>query len=181
MVGLLILSLLSIVGTYVWGSGQLEAKSAVVADKKATQDVTQEAIVKLQNNVVNDEDIQSIEELLDRLLPTTKEQDKLVADIIYTSTAEAGISFTKVSTFSFSGSGEPDDLSGTLASTGNPGVNEYPFNLSIESITYDTLLELLAQIETNGRIVQIDSIQITPNRLDSTVTVNLSMKAYLKP
>ena len=181
MAVVLALSLLSIVGSYVWGKSQLEEKSTTLANKKAALDVSQEAIVKLQNGKVDDANIQSLEALLDRLLPTTKEQDKLIADIIYTSTAEAGIPFIKVTNFSFSGGEEPNDLSGTIVSTGNPGVNEYPFNMSITEISYGTLLGLLRQIETNGRIIQIDSIQIVPKSTSQNVDINLSMKAYVKP
>lgn len=181
LIGLIILSFGAVAGVYVWGNGQLEEQSNELANLKSTRDVSQESIIKLQKAKTDSKDVESVVALLDRLLPQQKEQDKLIADIIYTATAEAGISFTNIASFSFDGGSDPDALSGTTASKDNPGVFEYPFNLSINDISYATLLDLLREIETNGRIIQVDNIGITPNELNSNVNVQLSMKAYVKP
>lgn len=182
MIGALILSVGSIFGSYYLGTTQLEAKSQEVGDLIAQRDVTQEKIIRLQKANQDAQDIDSVVDLLDRLLPKEKQQDKLIADVIYTATAQSGIPFNQVTSFSFSGAGDPDSLSGTSPSTENPGINEYPFNLQIQEITYQTLLNLLVNIERNGRIVQIANIQISPSQSDpNIVSVSLSAKAYLKP
>lgn len=181
LLGLLVLSFVAVAGSYVWGNNKLEKEAAAVSDLKADLDVTQEAIIKLQKAKSDAENVDSVIIVLDRLLPTQKEQDKLIADIIFTATAEAGIPFDKVTSFSFDSDSEPDDLSGTTLSRENPGVYEYPFNISISDISYETLLNLLREIETNGRIIQVDNVGISPSSIGSNVSVQLSMKAYLKP
>jgi Tfp pilus assembly protein PilO len=181
LLGLLALSIVGIVGAYRWGSIQLEAKANTISDLQADNDISAEKIIKLQKAQQDSNNIEEVSALLDRLLPKQKEQEKLVADIIYTATAEAGIPASKVTSFTFIGSGEPDTLSGTTVSATNPGVYEYPFSLQITGISYDTLLKLLKEIETNGRIVQVDNIQISPGDSSSDLSVNLSAKAYVKP
>jgi Tfp pilus assembly protein PilO len=181
LIGLIALSFIAVAGSYSWGSGQLESEALAVSDLKADYDVTQEAILKLQKAQTDTEEVDSVVEILDRLLPEQKEQDKLIADIIYTATAEAGIPFSKVDTFSFQGGTEPNSLSGTTPSKEGAGVYEYPFSISISSISYDTLLKLLQEIETNGRIIQVSTVSISPETENSDVSVNLTMKAYLKP
>jgi len=180
--GLLLVSLLSVVGAFLWGSDQLEVKSSEVSTLIAERDVSREKILSLQKAQQDVENLDDVTLLLNRLLPEKKEQEKLIADIIFTATGEAGIPFSQVSAFSFSGGSEPSDLSGTVASKGNPGVYEYPFTLQINEITYETLLQLLREIETNGRIVQVENIQISPTSVNSsTVSVTISAKAYIRP
>ncbi len=178
-------SILSIVFAYSWGNDRLQAKSSEISDLIAERDLGQEKIVKLQQAQKDSAELGSINALLDDLLPKEKNQEELIADIIFTATSEAGIPAAQVPSFSFSGSSEPDDLSGTTLSTEVTGVYEYPFTLQIDRITYNTLLDLLVEIENNGRIIQVDNITISPNEDEDTNTtllsVNLSMKAYLKP
>jgi len=179
---LLLVSLVSVIGAFLWGSDQLEVKSSEVSALIAERDVGREKILRLQNTRQDVENLDEVTLLLNRLLPEKKEQEKLIADIIYTATSEADIPFSQVSSFSFSGGSEPSDLSGTIASKGNPGVYEYPFTLQINEITYETLLQLLQEIETNGRIVQVENIQISPTSVNSsTVSVTISAKAYIRP
>lgn len=180
MLGLIAVSFVAVALAFYWGSGQLEKKSTALSDLIADRDVTQEAIIKLNKAQGDVENLDEVSALLDRLLPLSKQQENLIADILYTSTSEAGIPSSQVTSFSFTGTGEPNDLSGTTTSKENPGVYEYPFTMNISSISYDTLLKLLVEIETNGRIIQVDNVQITPQG-DGTLNVALSMKAYLKP
>lgn len=181
MIGIVAFSFISIALAFYWGSNQLEEKSASVADLLADRDIAQEKIVRLKKAEQDTQNLESITVILDRLLPAKKQQESLVADIIYTATSEAGIPFNQVSSFSFSGGAAPDDLSGATLSKTTPGVYEYPFSMSIGSITYDTLLKLLVEIETNGRIIQVDNVQISPQSGGNLLTVGLSMKAYIKP
>ncbi|MFT4532139.1 MAG: Tfp pilus assembly protein PilO [Candidatus Saccharimonadales bacterium] len=182
LLGVLSLSIGGIIGAYYWGDGQLKAKSAVISDLIADRDITQEKIIGLQQAAKESKDLDAVTQLLDNLLPREKQQEELVADVIYTATSEAGIPFSKITSFSFNGSSEPNTLSGTILSKENPGVYEYPFTLSIDGISYTTLLTLLSEIETNGRIVQVENIQISPDTSEiGLLTVSLSTKAYLKP
>ena len=186
LVGILGVTILGIFAAYFLGNSQLEAEASEVSNLKADYDVTAETIVKLQQSKLQDEEVTDLNQLLDRLLPTTKEQDKLIADIIFTARQEAGIAFENVSTFSFTGSSSPNDRSGTERSIDFPDAYEYPFTLTVEEISYEQLLNFLREIEANGRIIQVDNVQITPiANIDSggieSLTVNLTMRAYIRP
>lgn len=183
MLFLILLGVGGIVFSFTWGDKQLAAKAQGVSKLLAERDAKQESILKLTQANTDEAESKTIATLLDRLLPTAKNQETLVVDIIYTATGEAGIPFNNIKTFSFSGSGAPDALSGTEPFKEIPGVYQYPFTLTIDNITYDTLLKLLREIETNGRIVHVDNVQISPDKQNKGLlaSVNLSMKAFLKP
>jgi Tfp pilus assembly protein PilO len=180
---LIIISVAGIVGAFLWGKGQLESNADSVSLLLAERDAQRENIILLQKAEAQSGEIDEVNELLDKLLPATKNQETLILDVIYTATSEAGIPLSNIVTFSFSGGGNPDALSGTQPYKEIPGVLEYPFNLEIKDIPYETLLVLLTEIEQNGRIVQIDTVQITPSKADPGLlsSVGLTMKAYVKP
>jgi Tfp pilus assembly protein PilO len=183
LIACLVLSIAGIVGAFVWGKGQLKTNATNVSNLLAERDAQREKIISLQKAEVQTANIESVNNLLDSLLPKEKNQETLVLDIIYTSTAEAGIPFSSITTFSFSGGGDPDKLSGTEPYKEVPGVLVYPFNLEISDISYTTLLNLLKQIETNGRIIQVANIQISPNKEVPGLisSVSLSMEAFVRP
>lgn len=182
-IALSILSFISILIAFYWGTARLSANSDSIAALIAERDVSLEKIAKLSDAKLSEQQLDDINTLLDRVLPRQKQQDRLIADIIYTATAEAGIPFSKVSSFSFRGdSSDPNELSGTEKSKEIPSINEYPFDLQIVDISYETLLKLLIRIENNSRIVQVGNIQITPDpKSPGALSTNISMKAYLQP
>ncbi len=179
----LILAVAGIIGTFVWGKGQLKTNATNVSDLLAERDAQREKIISLQKAELQTTEINSVNNLLDRLLPKEKNQETLILDIIYTATSKAGIPFSSISTFSFSGGGDPDKLSGTEPYKEVPGVLVYPFNLQISNISYATLLNLLRYIETNDRIIQVANIQISPSKEvpGSISSVSLAMEAYVRP
>ena len=183
LIALLILSAGGIVGAFIWGKGQLQTNASNVSDLLAERDAQRDVIITLQQAESRTVEIENINKLLDKLLPKEKKQESLVLDIIYTATAESNIPVSSISSFAFSGGGDPDALSGTDPLKEIPGVLEYPFSLEIKDISYETLLKLLNEIETNGRIIQVDNIQISPNKTDPGLltSVSLSLKAYVKP
>lgn len=183
LIALVVLSTLAIFGAFSWGKNQLEQNSSSVSELIAERDAQQENIIILQKAEKENEEIEEVNQLLERLLPTEKKQETLVLDIIYTATAESGIPLSSIATFAFSGGGDPDALSGTFPSKDVPGVLEYPFTLELKEISYDALLQLLEEIETNGRIIQVSTVQITPDKTNTSLlsSVSLSMKAYVKP
>lgn len=183
MIILLVLSVVAIFGAFYWSKGQLEQNATAVSDLIAEKDAQRENIIVLQQAESKSEQVDEVNALLERLLPVKKNQETLVLDIIYTATAESGIPLDSISAFSFSGGGDPDALSGTLPSKEVVGVLEYPFSLELKDISYNALLKLLEEIETNGRIIQVDTVQITPDKEASgaLASVSLSMKAYVKP
>jgi Tfp pilus assembly protein PilO len=183
LITLLVLSAGGIVGTFAWGRNQLEANSNTVSSLLAERDAQRDNIIILQQAEAQLAEAEYANSLLEKLLPKEKNQEALVLDIIYTATAESKIPISNITSFSFSGSDGPSALSGTIPLKEIPGVSEYPFNLELKNISYTALLTLLSEVEKNGRIIQIDVVQITPSKTSSGLltSVNLSMKAYVLP
>lgn len=172
-----------IVGAFYWGDGQLASRGLILSNLQTDRDIASEKVIALQSAKKSAENKDEAIALLEKLLPETKSQETLIADILFTATQEAGIPGDKISTIAFSSSTEPSDLSGTEAFKEVPGVLSYPFTMSVSDISYATLLKLLSEIETNGRLVQIDDIQINPSKVDEgqITSVTLTMKAFLRP
>lgn len=182
MIAVIGLSIAGVVGSFVWGDKLLKSKAQSISDLLADRDVEQDKKIALEKANKSATDKEALQNLITKLLPEKKEQDKLVVDIIYTATSEAGIKASQISSFSFSGGSEPDDLSGTEKNEDVAGVLSYPFVLQLQDIQYATLLTFLSEIETNDRIVQVSDIQINPNKSETgqLTSVSLSMKAFLK-
>ena len=105
MVAATILSFGGIIGAFYWGNQQLESKADIIANLQTDYDVSEAKITALKSAQKSSDLTESATKLLDVLLPRQKEQEKLLADIIYTASSEAGIPFTKLGTISFSGGG----------------------------------------------------------------------------
>lgn len=183
MIAVIVLSFGGIIGAFYWGNKQLVNKGVVLSELRTDSDIAQSKIVALNKAQKSSELSETAEKLLSTLLPNQKQQEKLVADILYTASTEAGIPIENIGSINFTGGGEPSDLSGTEQSNEVPGVYTYPFSISVANISYDTLLLLLKEIENNGRLVQVDSLQISPDKLKigQISDVSLSLKAFLKP
>lgn len=183
LLALLVLSAGGIVGAFVWGKDQLKENANVVSELIAERDAQRENIIILQQAETQTNKIESVDNLLNNLLPNEKNQETLILDIIYTATSESSIPLASITSFSFSGSDDPNALSGTNPVKEISGVLEYPFSIELQEISYQSLLKLLYEVENNGRIIQVDTVQITPSKVDPGVlsSVNLTMKAYVKP
>jgi Tfp pilus assembly protein PilO len=183
MIGFILLSVVGLGGSFVWGDKLLKTKAISISDLLADKDVQQDKKIALEKAKNSAGDQEKIKELLSTLVPEKKEQESLIVDIIYTATDKAGILPSQINNFAFSGGAQPDDLSGTEKSKDISGVYTYPFTLQLQDVGYTTLLTFLSLIETNDRIVQVSDIQITPNKTSagSLSSVSLSMKAYIKP
>lgn len=183
MIAATVLGFGGIVGAFYWGDSMLNKRAAAIADLQTERDIASEKILALKKAKQSDAVMTDATTLLDRLLPKQKNQETLVADVIYTASNEAGIPVSSISTLSFTASDAPSDQSGTVPYKDIPGVLSYPFSMTVDNITYDTLLKLLVAIERNGRLVQIDELQISPdkNTPGTLTSVSLTMKAFLKP
>jgi hypothetical protein len=171
------------IGGYLWADGQLETRSRSVATLLAERDAQSDKIDKLKVSKNSIQDAQRLNDLIYSLLPKQKQQENLVADIIYTVTTEAGVSAAQITNISFSGSSTPDNLSGTTASKDVQGVYVYPFSIQLQNITYDTMLTLFKEIEKNKRIIQADQVQISPDKSKAGFlsNVSLSLKTFVQP
>lgn len=183
MIALTVLSFGGIVGAFYWGEKQLQSKADTIANLQTDRDVAYDKILALHRAQQSAELADQATALLSTLLPAQKQQEALLADVIYTASAEAGIPLANLGAITFASGNEPSDLSGTEQLKEIPGVYTYPFNMSVQNINYDTLLKLLQEIENNGRLVQVDDLQISPDKSapGQISSVNLSLKAFLKP
>ena len=183
MIAITILSFGGIVGAFYWGNKMLQDKAHTISELKTDNDIVQAKIVALNKSKRSAQLSDDASKLLDTLLPAKKQQEKLVADMLYTASAEAGIPVNQLGAITFTDTGEPSDLSGTEQSKDISGVYSYPFSMSVSNISYETLLKLLKEIETNGRLVQVENLQISPDKSvqGQISSVNLSLKAFLKP
>jgi hypothetical protein len=178
--------LLSVVGSvtgFLWADKQLKQKSRDVSSLIADRDVQNDSIEKLKASKKTASDTSSISDLVSAALPKQKKQETLVADIIRIANSTPGMTGTNISNFGFNGSGSPDSLSGALVMKDISGVYNYPFTLQIKDISYTTLLELLQRIELNKRIIQVDQIQIVPDKAKAGYisSVSLSLKTFIQP
>ncbi len=184
MIAAALIGVLGVGSSLYFGNQKLTEKAAEVSELRTDRDlarITAEALREAQTGKQTALDSQ---ELLDTLLPQKKNQETLIADVLYTATAEAGIPINSVSSLAFTLSSEnPTDQSGTEKFKAVPGVSSYPFNIVVNDISYETLLTLLEEIESNGRLVQIDVLQISPDaqRPGFIGSVTLNLKAFLKP
>jgi len=168
---------------YSYGINIIDEHATNVSKAQAEYNAQQEIIRSISSNEIKQEQIDEIQSLLDNLLPRQKNQQTLVADIIYTATAEASIPTSNITSFAFSGSNQPDEFSGTSRIQDINGAYEYPFTLNLQEISYNALLQLLREVESNGRIIQVANVSISPDgeNPNQLSAVTLSMKAFLQP
>ncbi|MCA9346471.1 hypothetical protein KC960_03190 [Candidatus Saccharibacteria bacterium] len=182
MIGVLVLSFGGIFAAFYWGNNLLVDKAHSISELQTDSDIAQQKIIALHNAINSGELADQAKDLISKLLPPKKDQEKLVADIYYTVTKEANIPIGNIGALTFTGSGEPSDLSGTVELKDIPGVYSYPFSMSVSDISYDTLLLLLSELENNDRLIQVENLQISPDKTTGYIkSVNLSLKAFLMP
>lgn len=183
MLAVLVLSAVGSVAGFYWADQQLKVKAGMVSQLLADRDAQSDKIDKLQtaNNSVQNAD--ALNNLINTLLPKQKNQDNLVANIVYTATKQAGVSADQITNISFTGTGAPSSLSGTTLSKDVQGVYVYPFTLQVKDVSYDTMLKLFSAFETNKRIIQADQVQISPDKskIGYISSVTISLKTFVQP
>jgi len=183
MLAVFVLSIGASVAGFYWADQQLNAKARTVSELLADRDAQADKIFKLESSKNSEEDAKQLNELINSLLPKQKDQDNLVANIIYTATRTAGISASQVTNISFSNAAAPGALSGTIQSKDVQGVYVYPFTLQLRDISYATMLKLFSSFESNQRIIQADQVQITPDKANNgkITALSLSLKTFVQP
>ncbi|MDQ3093645.1 MAG: type 4a pilus biogenesis protein PilO [bacterium] len=179
----LILSIGGGIGVIYYGDKFLSKQSMELAKLKAERDAQFDVIQKIKSATGNPEDLATLRDLTDQVLPAEKKQSDLVADFLFTATTQAGIPTRNIQNISFSGSAAPDSLSGAIKSKDIPGLYEYPFTIQLKNIPYQQLIVFFSELESNKRLITIDNLQITPSTLNpNTVdSLSLAVKTYLKP
>ena len=178
-----VLALAGSVAGFILIDKQLKHKSQVVSTLIADRDVQEFTNKKLLEAKKSAQDVGSLSTLIATALPKQKKQESVVADILAIANASKNMNSTSINNINFNGNGSPDSLSGASVNKDIPGVYTYPFNIVVKTINYPTLIDFLARIEVNKRIMQVDQIQIIPKKDGSNTLdqVNLSLKTFIQP
>ncbi len=184
LIGLCVLSGLSIILVLYLGNNRLRHSNAEISTLLSDRDITRQKLDKLTALADQGKKSEQIEKTVTAIIPRQKKQQTLIAEIIYKATSEANIKASQIVSFNFSGN-EKDtlgDLSGTVPLKTVAGVYEYPFSMNLQNVSYSKLLKLLSEIESNQRLIQVSNVNISPSGEQSDVySVNLVMKAYVQP
>lgn len=183
-IALATLGFLSIIAALYLGNATLADANNKTSVMLAERDVARDKLSRLTTVAAQVKESEEVEETVTSIIPKSKEQQTLVAEIIYKATSEAQINSSQISSFNFSGSDSDSlsDLSGTTPLTSPAGVYEYPFSVAVADISYSQLLKLFNEIESNQRLIQISTVNITPSAANpGSLDINLVMKAYVQP
>lgn len=177
-------SILLIIASLYLGNKNLDNSAEQTSKLMAERDVSREKINRLEQIRRQSRDVNENEQAVQLILPETKKQQTLVAEIIYSATREADISSERIRNFDLSGSTEASsasgDLSGTEKVSGMTGVYSYPFSMRVDSISYSQIIKLLKAIEGNQRLIQVSETAITAAE-DGKLNLALTMEAYIQP
>ncbi len=168
------------VGLFYILDGQLTSLNADIAKLMAEQEAGAEQITALEAADQQLDQLEAIEELADQVLPTTKQQANVVAEV-KSFIQSAGLEFSSVT---FSGSDPNGNLavSQTQARPGLVGVRVLPVTAVINAgATYSQVIDLLETIENNQRKMQVTNISLTPEPTGGTFsTLTLQVDVYVR-
>ena len=182
MLGILGLILAGGVGVYYYFNNDLETLNTEVGELLAEQEVVGSQILSYEVTQKKVEELAFVQDLANDVLPDSKEQANVVAEIKQF-VNDAGL---QLETLSFnSGSTVNTGLSNTQteAVQSLAGVRVLPAVAVISSgATYNDILNLLQKIENNQRKMQVTEISLTPvpgsDRLTTTtVKINIYLRA----
>lgn len=158
----------------------LKAESLTLAEQQKT-------LVQAKKDI---ETYSEIESIARTVVPQEKDQARTVREIIAIAN-RTGVSIANIS-FPSSTLGTQDKKKKTESTNttqlvpveGIPGVYELEINVQTDanqSITYETLLGFLGELEQNRRTSQVKSLTITPSAEDrSRITFNVVLSVYIK-
>ena len=184
LLGGLGLTILGGVGVFKLFDSQLATLNEDVGKLLAEQEAIGEQIKIYETAEAKVEELNFVEELSDKVLPTSKEQANVVAEL-KKFIVDAGLQFASV-TFSGSELGAGGlNVSQTQASTNLkiPGVRVLPVTAVIEAgASYSDIIQLLQTIENNQRKMQVTDISLTPEPASSTfASITMQIDVYVRP
>lgn len=167
-------------GLYYYLNSSLVSLNQDVGELLAEQEVIGTQIQVYEETKQKVEELSFVEDLADEVLPQSKEQANVVAEI-RRFVSSAGLQLEAVSFSSASGS-TGLSTSQTEAVTSLPGVRVLPVTAVISSgATYDQILDLLTKVESNQRKMQVTEVSLTPiPGSDVIANFTLKMNIYLR-
>ena len=183
LLGLVAAAILGGVGVFYLFDGRLSTLNEDVGKLLAEQQAIGEQIQIYENAERKVEELAFVEELAAKVLPTSKEQANVVAEL-KTFIVDAGLSFSSV-TFSGSEIGNGGlSISQTQAQSGLQGVRVLPVTAVIEAgARYEDVIKLLQTIENNQRKMQVTDIALTPEAesQDTFSSITMQINVYVRP
>jgi Tfp pilus assembly protein PilO len=178
---LMILNLVLVIGifgVFTIASNFAKKESSKISQAKADLDTNTQTIdnYKILEATLNSN--KDIEDIINKVLPTDKDQSEAIADLDKFS-RDTNVQIQQIVFV-------PGTNKGTGKTFTSPSsikdVSIISVNLSCSKVQYSNLLAFLRKIETTQRRMQVSSIDITPNSTNPTLLerVELKIDLYLK-
>lgn len=180
--------LLGVLGGGLYYGDQLLAKQATrIATARADDELVDRKKIIKQSLESKINELSQVNELANKFLPDSKNQDTLLAEF-YTIAKNNGVIVTSISFDGGTGTGTnaPSSTSQTKPLQNTKNVLYISFNVQAKAVTYDQLLNFLKAIETNRRKLQVINIGVTPKTDPKDADYGklsideLKVEAYLK-
>lgn len=180
-VGLLTIILLAGAGLFYTFDSELTALNTDIGKQLADQEVlnSQIKIYRATEETVNE--LGFVSELAENVLPSSKEQGKVVAEIKKFITDQK-LTFESVAFTGANIASAPAGNTQTQAQAGLTGVRILPTTAVIQAgASYEQIIRLLETIENNQRKMQITQISLTPDsESNGFSTITMQIDVYLR-
>lgn len=187
--GVLIIVVAIGVGAFYLGDKMLQERSRQISDEKAQLEAVKTELKIFEDSKEKVAKYGFVNELYGKILPESKFQSEVVAELTKFATAN-GISIQALTFTGGDAAASDPNLSQTETVEGLSGVRV--LNASIQFVTeppisYSSFLNFLKQVETNQRKMQVTTLTITPSPEDSnyissaTISVNIFLKDTAPP
>lgn len=170
------------IGLFYITDQNLQKRSKEISELRAQEEISQQQITIYEDARKKIDELAYIDELAQEVLPTSKDQANVIAEIRGFG-IKSGVS---VDTISFNGvttQGDNLDLSQTKEFEGVSGVRILPAQLLLApDASYNSLLQFLERIEQNRRKIQVVGLSLTPNPENRTTfsTITIDINIFLK-
>jgi hypothetical protein len=184
LTGILILIVFAGGAAFYLGDKMLQAKSAEISQQKAELEAVQTEVQIFQDSKEKVEKYGFVNDLAGKILPESKFQSEVVAELTQFATAN-NISIQALTFTGGDAANADPNLSQTDTVEGLPGVRVLGASMQFTTeppINYSDFLNFLRRVETNQRKMQVTTLSITPNPEDpstiasATVSVNIFLK-----
>lgn len=194
MIGLIVVSVGSIVGILVVGNGMLQSESTKLVDLKIESAIAEKQQTDLAKAKSDINKYSSLDEITQTIVPQDKDQARAIREIV----AIAGQSGIGLESFTFASSSlgnktpaanEEKKATASVSQAkpvdGIKGVYSIELNIRPSSqVRYSQFIDFLARLEKNRRTSQVSQIEIKPNdptKNTQTISFSLNVNIFVKP
>ena len=169
------------IGVYYYFNANLEKLNSEVSILLAEQDVVGQQIDAYKKTEKQIAELSFVEQLANQVLPQSKEQANVVAEIRQFITS-SGLELESLSLKNGAGTITGLSNSQTEAAENLAGVRILPATAVIApGARYESVLTLLRKIETNQRKMQVTEVGLTPvPGSDTLASVTINLNIYLR-